>query len=195
VRWPLSPPQVSRLIVGLGNPGREYARTRHNVGFVIADRLAKQANLKFTHRWSQAHVATGSFAGTPIAVAKPQTWMNNSGGSVQGLAKRFDLKAPDIIVVYDDVDLPTGRLRIREGGSSGGHRGVKSIIERLGADGFVRVRIGIGRPDPRDTVDYVLSTFDSEESALIDDAVARALGAIEAILADGLDAAMNKYNR
>jgi PTH1 family peptidyl-tRNA hydrolase len=195
VRWPLSPPQAARLIVGLGNPGREYARTRHNVGFVCADRLAKQAGLKFTHRWSQAHVATGSLSGASIALAKPQTWMNNSGDSVHGLAKRFGLRAPDIIVIYDDVDLPTGRLRIREGGSSGGHRGVKSIIERLGADGFVRVRVGVGRPDSRDTVDYVLSTFDAAESTAIDDAVTRALGAIEAILTDGLEAAMNRYNR
>ncbi len=195
MRWPLSPPQVSRLIVGLGNPGREYARTRHNVGFVCADQLAKHASLKFAHRWSQAHVATGTLAGTSIALAKPQTWMNNSGDSVRGLVRRFGLKAEDVIIVYDDVDLPVGRLRLRAGGSSGGHRGVKSIIERLGSNGFTRVRIGVGRPEPRDTVDYVLSTFDSAESALIEDAVTRALGAIEALLTVGIEPAMNQYNR
>jgi len=195
VRLLASPPQVSKLIVGLGTPGREYARTRHNVGFLVADRLARQAGLKFTHRGSQAHVATGSFGGTPIALAKPQTWMNNSGDSVRGLARRLGLKAEDIVVVYDDVDLPVGRLRLRGGGSSGGHRGVKSIIDRLGSDAFARVRIGIGRPEPRDTVDYVLSTFDREEQALIDDAVTRAVNAIEALLTAGIEPAMNQYNR
>jgi PTH1 family peptidyl-tRNA hydrolase len=188
-------PQVSRLIVGLGNPGREYARTRHNVGFQCVDRLARHAELKFAHRWNQAHVAVGSVAATPVALAKPQTWMNNSGDSVQGLLKRLNLKPADLLVVCDDVDLPTGRLRLRAGGSSGGHRGVRSIIDRLGTDAFARLRVGVGRPDPRDTVDYVLATFDAEDAQIIDEALGRALEAIDVLLVGGLESAMNRYNR
>jgi PTH1 family peptidyl-tRNA hydrolase len=183
------------MIVGLGNPGSEYARSRHNVGFVVVDAVAKQAGLKFSHRWAHALVAVGRVAGRDAALAKPQTFMNLSGDSVRSLLRHAHIGPEAILVVYDDLDLPLGRIRIRERGSSGGHRGVQSIIDRLASDAFPRLRVGIGRPEPRDAADYVLAGFTPEERPALDDAIARSAAAVEVFLAEGLPAAMNRYNR
>lgn len=186
---------VQHLIVGLGNPGREYARSRHNVGFLIVDAVARKASLRFSHRWSQAQVAVGRVADREVALAKPQTYMNLSGDSVRGLLRQLRLDPAALVVVYDDLDLPVGRLRFRERGSSGGHRGVQSILERLGTDELARLRVGIGRPDPRDAADYVLSEFTPEERPVVEEAVERAVSALETYLTEGLAVAMNRYNR
>ena len=186
---------MAKLVVGLGNPGREYARSRHNVGFMVADDLARKWGLHYSHRWSHAAVALGRVAGVAVAVARPQTFMNASGDSVRGLARRFGLTPADLLIVYDDLDLPLGRLRLRERGSSGGHRGVQSIVDRLGTDGFARLRIGIGRPEPRDARDYVLDGFSSEDRVALGEVRGRAVSAVEAVLGEGIGPAMNAYNR
>ena len=192
---PASTPPATRLVVGLGNPGREYARSRHNVGFMAVDDLARRFSLRFGHRWSQAHVALGRIDAVEVALAKPQTYMNLSGESVRGLLRRLRLGPGDLLVVYDDLDLPFGRLRLRERGSSGGHRGVQSIADRLGTDAFARLRIGIGRPEPWEAVDYVLAEFSAEERQQLRDVLDRAATAIETCVVEGLAVAMNRFNR
>lgn len=184
----------TRLIVGLGNPGREYTRSRHNVGFVVVDALARKWQLQFTHRWSKAQVAVGVVAGVPVALAKPQTYMNASGESVKDLMRRFGLRPEQMIVVCDDLDRPPGKLRLRESGSAGGHRGVQSTIDRLGSDGFARMRIGIGRPRPEDAAEYVLAEFPTEDRPTMSEATERAVAALECYLTRGLADAMNEFN-
>ena len=139
-------PQPGRLIVGLGNPGPGYAHHRHNVGFMVVDRFAARHGLRFGKREASALVATGSFEGEPLALAKPQAFMNRSGGPVQSLVRRYTRGPANLIVVYDEMDLPLGRLRIRQEGSHGGHNGMRDIIAALGTQEFVRVRLGVGRP-------------------------------------------------
>jgi peptidyl-tRNA hydrolase, PTH1 family len=192
---PFGTPPVDRLIVGLGNPGREYSRSRHNVGFMVADELGRKWGVRYSHRWSDAQVGVGRAAGLGVAIAKPQTYMNLSGDSVRGLLKRLRLEPTTLVVVYDDLDLPLGRVRIRENGSAGGHRGVQSIIDRLGTQDFLRVRLGIGRPDPRGAAEYVLAEFSEAERIELKDAVSRAAEAVAVALAEGSAAAMNRFNR
>ncbi len=184
-----------RLVIGLGNPGREYARSRHNAGFLVVDALAKKHGLRFAHRWGQAQVALGTVAGVPVALAKPQTYMNLSGEAARSLLRRLDLSAGALLVVADDIDMPLGRIRLRERGSSGGHRGVQSIVDRLGTDEFVRLKIGVGRPDPREAADYVLSEFADSERELVAEVAKRAAEAVETALSSGVSVAMNRYNR
>lgn len=186
---------VERLIVGLGNPGREYSRSRHNVGFMVVDELARKWGLKYAHRWSDAQVAVGRAGAHGVSLAKPQTYMNLSGDSVKGLMHRFRLEPDALIVVYDDLDLPLGRIRLRERGSAGGHRGVQSIIDRLGSPDFARVRVGIGRPEPKDAADYVLAPFDDAEREDLREALARAAEAVAVCLDEGVTVAMNRFNR
>lgn len=188
-------PAAAKLVVGLGNPGREYARSRHNVGFMVADALARKSGLRFGHRWSGAHVAVGRIAGVEVALAKPQTYMNRSGDSVRSLLRRLGLSPADLLVVCDDLDRSFGRLRLRERGSSGGQRGLQSIIDRLGTDEFARLRVGIGRPEPSEAAEYVLAEFSPEERAQLRDVVDRAVGAVETWLAEGPAAAMNRFNQ
>jgi PTH1 family peptidyl-tRNA hydrolase len=184
------------LIVGLGNPGREYASHRHNAGFRVADALARKHRLSFGQRRGLARVAEGEIGGRHAIVAKPQTFMNGSGKSVSKLARAHGIPAERILVVYDDLDLPLGRLRVRAEGSSGGHRGIRSIIEALGTQSFPRVRVGIDRPPGRtDPVDYVLEPFDARQRELLDEAIGRAVEAVECWLAEGVVAAMDRFNR
>ena len=188
-------PPVDRLVVGLGNPGREYSRSRHNVGFMVADELARRWGIRYSHRWCDAQVGVGRAGRLGVAIAKPQTYMNLSGDSIKALLRRLRLGPSALIVVYDDLDLPLGRIRLRESGSAGGHRGVQSMIDRLGTADFYRVRLGIGRPDPRDAADYVLAEFSPAERDDLKDVVARACDAVALALEEGFVAAMNRFNR
>lgn len=156
------------LVVGLGNPGPRYAKNRHNIGFQIVDDLAKTHGLAFSKSEHKAETAHGYIDRQRIILAKPQTWMNDSGRSVAPLARFYKVEPQDVLVVYDDLDIPLSAIRFRETGSSGGHRGVGSIIQNLGTDAFPRLRIGIGRPPGRmDAAAYVLQDFSDEESSLV----------------------------
>jgi peptidyl-tRNA hydrolase, PTH1 family len=188
-------PGPERLVVGLGNPGREYARSRHNAGFLVVDALARKHRLRFNHRLAKSQVAEGNVDGVQIALAKPQTYMNLSGDSVRFLLRGLGLPRESLLVVCDDIDMPLGRTRMRERGSSGGHRGIQSIVDRLGTEEFWRLKIGVGRPDPRDAAEYVLAEFTSSENDLLEEVVNRAVEAIEIALSQGIAAAINRYNR
>lgn len=183
-----------KLIAGLGNPGREYHGTRHNVGFEVIELLAKKHRIAVRARRNRAVVGEGTIGGEQVVLARPQTFMNRSGEAVAGLARRYRIAPEDIIVIYDDVNLPLGKLRVRTRGSAGGHNGMKSIIHSLGSDEFPRVRIGIGSPDRRDMVDHVLSRFKRAEGPIVKDAVQRAADAVEMYLSEGAEPAMNRYN-
>lgn len=190
------------LIVGLGNPGREYARTRHNVGFMVVDELAAKHGIKFTRRQGKAEIADGTIAGLRVLLAKPQTYVNLSGEAVAVLIGFTRLEPAQCIIVCDDLDLPLGTLRIREKGGSGGHNGLKSISQRLHTQEFPRIRIGIGRPGAEEVLgrsdelvtSHVLSSFSASERDTIGRAVARAVEAIEMAVAEGIALAMNRYN-
>jgi PTH1 family peptidyl-tRNA hydrolase len=190
------------LIVGLGNPGAGAARNRHNVGFWVVNRLARLAGVEFTRRGRLLALAEGEVAGRPVALAKPQTFVNNSGEAVRELLRRYRMSPEQLVVVYDDLDVPVGTLRIRERGSHGGQNGMRSIIAAIGSQEFPRVRIGIGRPlvggqetrDPEHVAAYVLSDPSPEERKLLDLAAERAVEALRAIVADGLGSAMARFN-
>ncbi len=184
------------LVVGLGNPGSEYAAHRHNVGFHVVDALARAHGLAFVrHKAAQARVAEGPIAGRSVVVAKPQTFMNLSGKSVARLARDYQIPPERILVVYDDLDLALGRLRLRANGGSGGHKGMRSIIDLLGTQDFPRIRVGIDRPPgSMDPADYVLEPFDREQAEAIREAVQRAVAAVECWLTEGIRVAMDQYN-
>jgi PTH1 family peptidyl-tRNA hydrolase len=183
------------LVVGLGNPGREYAQTRHNVGFQIVTRLAEKHGLSFSRMQNEALVATGHIGDVRVVLAKPQTWMNESGRAVGPLARFYKVELARLLVVYDDLDIPAGTIRLRSEGGSGGHKGMRSIIERLGTPDFSRLRVGISRPPGRmDPVDYVLLPFARDEESLMDVTRERAVEAIECFLVEGIRAAMNEFN-
>ena len=181
------------MIVGLGNPGREYAHTRHNVGFDIIDLLAKQRHVRILARQSRALVGSFDLCGEKILLVKPQTFMNESGQAVGGIARKHNLGPDDILVVYDDMDLPLGKIRIRMRGSSGGHNGMKSIISHLHSEEFLRMRIGIGRSG--EAIDHVLSRFNRKDRVIMDDTIVQAAAALDMILEEGIEAAMNLHNR
>ena len=191
-----------RLIVGLGNPGAKYAGNRHNIGFMCVDRFAHDNSLSFTRSSSHAKIVEGRIAGHDIVLAKPQTFMNNSGVSVGGLVRKFKVKFENLIVIHDDLDLPSGRIRIRLGGSSAGHKGINSIVEHIGNQEFIRVRIGIGRPNGQETaqnsedevISHVLSDFSTEENEIIRQVIPCVSEALQILLINGLTEAMNKYN-
>ena len=191
-----------RLIVGLGNPGKEYAETRRNVGFRTMNRLARRHGLKFASA-GKAALAEGTIGGKRVALAKPRVFVNVGGPVVWNLIKRLKLDdASELLIVRDDIDLPNGRLRINPSGGSGGHKGVQSIIEAAGSDKFGRIRIGIGRPvvngkpswEPEHVADYVLSDPSPSERTTLDEAMERAMDAIELAIIEGLERAMGEYN-
>jgi peptidyl-tRNA hydrolase, PTH1 family len=186
-----------KLIVGLGNPGREYRDTRHNVGFMVADEIAKRHHLAFAMAPSQvpdAFVAK-KFGAPSLMVAKPLTFMNNSGDAVAALTRYYDVPFDDLLVVVDEVALPFGRLRARARGSAGGHNGLKSMIARLGTTEFPRLRLGVGRGDARrDLADHVLSRFEADEQSALGEFIARAADAAEMFAAEGIDKVMTTYN-
>lgn len=194
-RWRGQEVGPSRLIVGLGNPGTEYAETRHNLGFRCLDRLAEKHRLRFNTKRAQSLVARGQLAGQDVALAKPQTYMNLSGAAVKQLLVGWGVPTRSLLVVYDDIDLPSGVLRIRERGGPGTHNGMRSIVEAIGTSDFPRLRIGVGAPQRHDLADYVLDTPPPGESAALNEAVARAVEAIELFLRRGAAAAMNSYNQ
>ncbi|MFZ5646222.1 MAG: aminoacyl-tRNA hydrolase [Bacillota bacterium] len=185
------------LVVGLGNPGREYAGTRHNMGFRLVDLLAGRLNTPVEKNLFKSLTGRGLQHGRTIILAKPQTYMNLSGNSVAALMNWFKIAPSGLVVAYDDLDLPPGKIRLRPQGGHGGHRGVESIIEKIGTGGFSRVRIGIGRPpNPEyDVADWVLGRLSEEEEKLAGEALERAAEAVITLINEGVDAAMNRYNR
>lgn len=185
-----------KLIIGLGNPGKKYERTRHNVGFLVLDRLAAKNGIAITKKKHESLIGEWNRGGDRILLAKPQTFMNLSGQALQGLLHYQKFQAQDVLVVHDDLDLPFGRIRIREQGSAGGHRGMISVLEMLRGKSFCRLRIGIGRPPPGvDPADFVLQSFSPDEAVRLDEIVSRAVEAIECLLDEGARRAMEKFNR
>ena len=192
-----------KLIVGLGNLGQGYANNRHNVGFICLSHFARTQGIRFDKKQGKARVGTGEVAGNKVVLAKPQTYMNLSGESVSRLIKKFDINLDNLIIIHDDLDLPLGRIRIRHGGSSGGHKGIDSIINKLGSQDFIRLRVGIGHPtENEDTTEasndeiitYVLSNFTPDEKRTIAQVIPKVSEAILCLLTEGLTAAMNRYN-
>jgi PTH1 family peptidyl-tRNA hydrolase len=182
------------LVAGLGNPGEEYARTRHNVGFRVADELARRHGLSFRRTRYRAQEGSGQIAGVAVRLVKPQTYMNESGFAVYRAAAFHKVPIGRILIVHDDIDLPLARLRFRDGGSSGGNNGIKSVIASLHSNAFWRLKIGVGRPRPEQAIDHVLAPFQKDETPLIDEAVKRAADAVELLLAEGPTEAMNHFN-
>ena len=189
----LLPVEGSALVVGLGNPGAKYANTRHNMGFLTVDLLAEQAGVKLNKVKFKSAYNIIPFAGSKCLVMKPQTYMNLSGEAVREAAQFYKIPADHVLVIYDDVSLPVGKLRVRPTGSAGGHNGIKNIIAHLGTDKFPRVKVGVGAPE-HDIVDWVIGPFTANERKVIDGVLDRALGAAECIITDGVSAAQNRYN-
>jgi PTH1 family peptidyl-tRNA hydrolase len=183
-------------IVGLGNPGREYEASWHNVGFRVADEIAKRCHVSIRRRCYRALTVETRIGRTEVLLMKPQTYMNRSGGSVAAACKDLDIPVERVIVVYDEADLPLGRLRVRKGGGPGGHRGVSSIIDETGSRDFCRVRLGIGRPADRDAdlAEHVLSSIPSDATETVVGLVARAADAVERIVTEGIEVAMREFN-
>ena len=181
------------LVVGLGNPGSRYARTRHNIGFLALDELAGGLGLAFREK-TDYRICNGSIGDEKLVLMEPLTFMNRSGSAVKKVADKFAVPPEKIIVVHDDLDMETGRLKVRKKGSSGGHKGVESVIQQIGSKDFVRVKIGIGRDPFVPTEDYVLSKFRKDELSLIREALVRAVDAIRFIIDEGVEKAMNRFN-
>jgi PTH1 family peptidyl-tRNA hydrolase len=189
--------KMMKLIVGLGNPGREYRDTRHNVGFSVVEEIARRHRLEWAMAPSQVPDAfvVKRFGPDPVLLAKPLTFMNLSGAAVAALSRYYDIAPPDLLIVVDEVALPFGRLRARARGSAGGHNGLKSVIERLGTTEFPRLRLGVGRGDARrDLADHVLSKFEAGERSALEEFIARAADAAEMFAVDGIGKVMNTYN-
>jgi PTH1 family peptidyl-tRNA hydrolase len=188
-------PESSYLLIGLGNPGREYINTRHNIGFMWIDRLTIRLNARGMKMQSNAIVITAQYEERKLILAKPQTYMNLSGQSVQGLAHFYKIPLENLLVAHDDLDIPFGTIRIRPTGGPGGQRGMASTIEKLGTKDFPRLRLGIGRPPGRmDPKAYVLQDFSKEEMKLLPDVLDRSTDAAFEFILKGLNAAMNKFN-
>lgn len=182
-----------KLIVGLGNPGKKYEHTRHNMGFDVVDLFSELAQIDIDKDAFKGLVGRGKVFDEDVYLLKPQTFMNLSGESVREIVSYFKIPKEDIIVIYDDLDLEPGKIRLRLSGSSGGHRGIQNIIEQLGTENIKRIRIGIGKPT-YDTIDYVLGKPLKEEQVLIDEAIKKAVDALKEILKNNFDSAMNKFN-
>ena len=192
-----------KLIVGLGNPGRIYSHNRHNIGFMCVNHFARTQGIRFDKKQGQARIGTGKTDGNELIVARPQTGMNLSGQAVSRLVNRFKINPDDLIIIHDDLDLSTGKIRIRQGSSSGGHKGINSIISYLESPDFIRIRVGIGRPPiiessvngkEAEVIDYVLSDFTPAEEKIINRVIPEVSEAILCLLEEGLTATMNKYN-
>ena len=191
-------PEVDNLVfvvVGLGNPGRAYRNTRHNAGFMVLDRLVARLGESFSRLEARALIVKAVYRDKRLILAKPQTFMNESGRSVGTLVRFYKVPLSNLLVIFDDVDLPLGTLRFRASGGSSGQKGMRSIIERLGSEDFIRLRVGIGRPPgSMQAADYVLENFSSQEAALLPQLLDRAVDAVFTYIAEGLDTAMNSYN-
>ena len=192
-----------KLVVGLGNPGKAYAHNRHNMGFRCINYLARLHSIPVKQRQCQSQIGIGKIADVELLLAKPKTFVNVSGQAVSRLMRRYDIAVDDLLVIYDDLDLPPGKLRLRQGGSSGGHKGIDSIISALGSQDFCRIKVGIGRPTGEDgtaiadedgIISYVLGDFTPQEEKTIKPAIASVAEAVECILSQGITAAMNQFN-
>lgn len=183
-----------KAVVGLGNPGLAYRNTRHNAGFMVVDLVADRLKAPIRRRGPKALLGEGRLDDFRVILAKPQTYMNNSGEAVRALLDYYRLSPTDLLVVCDDVNLPLGRLRLRARGSAGGHNGLKSIIAHLGTEEFPRLRLGVGTPEPGEMVDHVLGRFAKAERDLLREQVGRAADAVECFLQAGIDEAMNRFN-
>jgi PTH1 family peptidyl-tRNA hydrolase len=188
-----------KLICGLGNPGRDYERHRHNVGFMVAERVAARARADLSQEKFDARIGQGSMGGERVLFVLPQTYMNLSGTAVGGAARFYKVAPSDVLVVHDELDLPFGRLQLKNGGGAGGHNGLKSILEHYGQDDFARLRFGIGKPEGPNAKErvsgHVLSGFSSGEGAELDPLLDRAADMAETWVRDGLQVAMNRHNR
>lgn len=184
-----------KLVIGLGNPGRRYRLTRHNVGWEVISRLSRRTGIAVDEEDGFSEVGRGSIGGIRVVLARPQTYVNVTGEAVRELRRRHRLRPQDILVVVDDLDLPLGRLRLRAGGSAGGHNGLRSVIDALGTTDFPRLRVGIGRPPAGvDPADHVLTRFTEAEQPAVDAALDRAAEAAEAFVTEGIEKAMNRFN-
>ncbi len=191
-----------KLVVGLGNPGRIYAHTRHNIGFRCLNYFARIHSIRFDHRQCRARIGIGQIAGDKLLLARPGTFVNLSGTAVSCLVRKHGIPPSDLLVIHDDLDLPLGKIRLRQGGGSGGHKGMASIISSLGSEDFPRIRVGIGRPevgglsstDEAVIVDYVLSNFTPVENEVIKASIATVADAIDCFLAQGMEVAMSNFN-
>lgn len=185
------------IIAGLGNPTEQYAGTRHNVGFDVIDTLADKYNISVEGRKNRAFIGKGVIEGQKVILVKPQTFMNLSGESIRGLVDYYKIDPEtELLVVYDDISLDVGQLRIRKKGSAGGHNGIKNIIAHLGTDVFPRIKVGVGeKPKGYDLADYVLGHFSKEDRSIMEEGYEKAVEAIKLFLAGEIDAAMNEYNR
>ena len=188
-----------KLICGLGNPGREYERHRHNIGFMVVEALLSRARAELNQEKFQAKVGQGSLGSERILFVEPQTYMNLSGRSLAEAARFYKIAVEDILVIHDELDLPFGRLQLKAGGGTGGHNGLKSSVQSLGADGFIRLRFGIGKPEGPNAKErvagYVLSHFDDGERRQLEEFIGRASDMAETWARDGLATAMNRFNR
>ena len=184
-----------KLIVGLGNPGSEYQSTRHNMGFAAIDYISEKQGIPVKKSKHQALIGEGTLGGERVVLVKPMTYMNLSGDAVSALARWYKVEPADILVIYDDMDLPVGQMRLRPSGSAGGHNGMKSIILRLSSDQFPRLRIGIGRRENNDTIDYVLGKLNREEQEIQFKLLGDVCDAVVMFVKNGLEPAMNRYNR
>lgn len=185
------------LIAGLGNPGSEYEKTRHNLGFMTVDTIASYYKIKILFNKKMcAYLGKGFISSEDVLLAKPSSFVNQSGIVIKSLIKYYNIDArSELIVICDDMDLPIGRIRIRERGGSGGHKGLDSIIKQLDSSDFIRIRLGIGKPPKKDVVEYVLSKFKKSETGLMQESISRACNAITTIINEGVTKAMSIYNR
>ena len=192
-----------KLIVGLGNPGKAYAHNRHNIGFRCINYLARLHSIQVKKHQCRSQVGIGKITGVEVLLAKPKTFVNLSGGAIERLMQKYNISIDELLVIYDDLDLPLGKLRLRAGGSAGGHKGINSIISALGSEDFPRIKVGIGRPTEEDgtaitdedaIVGYVLSDFTPQEDASTKSTIATVAEAIHCILTEGITAAMNRFN-
>lgn len=183
-----------KLIIGLGNPGKKYENTRHNCGFMVLDRLSEKLHVSINQSKFKGLYVKTKYHDEDVVLLKPQTFMNLSGESVQEIMRFFKISLEDIVVVYDDMDIPVGKLRLRQSGSAGGHNGIKNIIAHVGSKQFNRIRVGIDRHPYMDVIDYVLSKFSKDEQATINEAVDKASDALLLYLDKGFVASMNQYN-
>ncbi len=184
-----------KLIAGLGNPGRDYAGTRHNIGFGVITRISDKYRIPLTNKEHKAVCAKGMFGGEKVILAQPQTFMNLSGECIRCFADYYKIDPEDIIVAYDDISLEVGQIRVRQKGSAGGHNGIKNIIQHLGTNEFPRVKVGVGgKPEGGDLVRHVLGRFSKGDEKMIGEVLDLAVEAVEAIVSEGVDAAMNRFN-
>ena len=181
------------MLIGIGNPGPKYAETRHNIGFLLIDKLSDRHSIRLNDKRRDAELGQGTIASKPVVLVKPRTFVNNTGIAARYLLTRFGTKPPEMLIVLDDLDLPVGKMRMRKSGGSGGHNGLNSVNRELNTQDYPRLRIGIGRP-AQGAIQHVLGGFTKEEQVILDETLERAVEAVEAWIEHGTDYAMNHFN-